>query len=230
MSVAEEIPAVAGKIGPEDVPEQSAQQTPEPAWDGINRIPQRILGVTKFCGDDVRYVMNHVLVRQLGGGILLVATDGKALAVAQTHNTHECIRTYLGHLEPEGAKAFPGTFLVPAAFLERAAKMWPKKTLGLVLQDGAAVIGVDQEKISSPLGWGRFPAWEQIAPKGRPIVSVHVDAARMAKILATMVAMTANKENANKVTLHIWGANQPVGIVAKDGEGVIVDVLLMPLT
>jgi hypothetical protein len=74
---------------------------------------------------------------------------------------------------------------------------------------------------------GRFPDTDQVMPRGRGLVRFKVDAKALVDLLQAARSVAGAEA---QVEVHWYGNGRPIGLACEGPGGLVVDMLLMPLT
>jgi hypothetical protein len=199
-------------------------------------LPRVAAHVVKAAAKDAhRYAMNGVQILDPGDGTYrLEATDGKRAVILRGYNLDESLVPLIPELHEEESSVG----IVPAADWLEGFKMIPKEKgwrrvefpLGIRLGKTTYTMGTSGAQRQGGLLEGRFPEIERVLPGNEAKFTIAVNPQLLAELL--MIAKHMCGEGNQRVLLHFYGPEVPMGMSFQSGEhgGVFVDALLMPLT
>jgi hypothetical protein len=200
-------------------------------------LPRNLAAVAKVAArDGSRFAMQTVRVADPGDGTFRVeATDGKMLMIARgpceadpefplpdgftpvglgeallgAGDWQELLRIESG----ESGRGPRGLAPVPVVL----ARDTEGKTLGVKFMGQRWLTPAE----------GRFPDTDQVMPKGRGLVWFKVGAKALVDLLQAARSVAGADA---QVEVHWYGNGNPIGLACEGPGGLVVDMLLMPLT
>lgn len=195
-------------------------------------LPRPLSALARLCPrESPRYALTALKIAAYDGGAFRVdATDGRYLGIVRGNSeavAHDC----LNEVPDEATEA-----LIPADEWAKAFRLIPKprknaasalSSVGLKISKDGFTFGAAGATLAGKQTDGRFPVTNEVLPKARCMFSTHVDARRLAELL-TVAAEFADVNGC--VTLHFYHPAKPMGVSARNSEGLFFDGLLMPLS
>jgi hypothetical protein len=200
-------------------------------------LPRNLGAVAKVAArDGSRFAMQNVRVVDFGNGTFWVeATDGKMLMIARGPCEADPEFPLPEGFIPNG----PGEVLLGVGDWQELLRIESgeagrgprgRSPVPVVLaQDTEGkVLGVKfmGQRWLNPAE-GRFPDTDQVMPKGRGLVRVKVGAKILIDLLQAARGVAGPEVG---VEFHWYGNNRPIGLTCEGPGGLVLDMLLMPLT
>jgi hypothetical protein len=200
-------------------------------------LPRNLGAVAKVAArDGARFAMQNVRVVDLDNGTYRVeATDGKILMIARGPCESDPEFPLPEGFVPNG----PGEVLLGAGDWQELLRIESGEAgrgprgrspapvvLARDTEGKGLVVKFMGQRWLSPME-GRFPDTDQVLAKGRGLVRVRVQAKALVDLLQ------AARDVAGKdvgVDIYWYGQGRPLGLACEGPGGLMVDMLLMPLT
>jgi len=167
-----------------------------------------------------------------------VATDGRVMGVATL--VSELVAVGHGppvapHLIPDDLQLeefVPGTGLIPAEHWKAVFKLCKKAPVACRLEGQELLLAAGGQSVSAALDTdqGRFPYWERVLPKRRPVLRVHLDPDLLIRLLKVCKDFTDGENSRVTFSFYDLAGTAPVAVqVADQQAGVFFDGLIVPL-
>lgn len=200
-------------------------------------LPAQVTALSKLAAETSRFgATTGLMVKEKEGVVRIEATDGRCLGILQVENKWDeppnpfkpqiegdelasVILPLVNELQRENGYRVTKTKVLDAF------KGKDKEFVGLVTKDGSIYLGTDSMPIR-PVD-GRFPNVDQLFEKQKPLFTITFDPNIMIRVIEAARSIGTATESG--VTLIYYGADKPIGISCKSGEGMFFDGLVVPL-